>query len=174
MGNSREAMMLAVQFADFGFGTVVGAVVAGSIAILLDQRRRKDEKKRLFLEEKRLMYRNIADAFDLLAEQVVLFGKWNAHFKKAEELDPEGLKLLETMGLALKGTLAETRRRQYEHGNDFSLLASREAKRAASAAMETIHKMLTCMGAEEPCDWTWMEVILKEELQNFRYFARQT
>ena len=32
-GSSREVMMLAVEFADFGFGTVVGAVVAGSIAI---------------------------------------------------------------------------------------------------------------------------------------------
>jgi len=99
-------MMLAVEFADFGFGTVVGAVVTGSILILLDQRRRKDEKKRLFLEEKRLMYRNVDQAFDLLAEQVVLFGKWNEIYEKAEELDPEGLELLEGMGLALKKSLA--------------------------------------------------------------------
>jgi len=165
--------MLAVEFADFGFGTVVGAVVTGSILILLDQRRRKDEKKRLFLEEKRLMYRNVDQAFDLLAEQVVLFGKWNEIYEKAEELDPEGLELLEGMGLALKKSLAETRRRSYEHGADFSLLASRAAKEAATAALETIQQMLTCMGAEEPCNWTFMQVILEEQLHNFRYFARQ-
>jgi hypothetical protein len=36
-------MMLAVEFADFGFGTVVGTVVTGSILIFLDHRRRSDE-----------------------------------------------------------------------------------------------------------------------------------
>jgi hypothetical protein len=37
-GELSRAMMLAVEFADFGFGTVFGAVVAGSIAIVLNQR----------------------------------------------------------------------------------------------------------------------------------------
>jgi hypothetical protein len=166
-------MMLAVEFADFGFGTVVGAVVTGSIAIFLDQRRRKDEKKSRFLEEKRLMYRNVAQAFDLLAEQVVFFGKWGEHVERADEFDSEGLKLLEEMGETLKKTFAETRRRYWNDGADFSLLASGAAKRAASAVMGTLQQMLACMGADEPCNWTWMQVILEEQLHNFHYFARR-
>jgi hypothetical protein len=166
-------MMLAVQFADFGFGGVVGAVVTGSILIFLDQRRRKDEKKSRFLEEKRLMYRNVAQAFDLLAENVFFFAKWDSWFKRAEELDVEALKLLEETGQASMKHVAEIRQQYANDGTDFSLLASRAAKRAATAALETIQQMLVCIAAEEPCDTSVMEVILKEELQNFRYYARQ-
>jgi hypothetical protein len=166
-------MMLAVEFADFGFGTVVGAVVTGFILILLDQRRRNDERKNRFLEEKRLMYRNVAQSFDILAAQVDYFGKWQALFERADELDPEGLKLLEEMGLLLKKTFAETRRRYWDDGTDFSMLASTAAKRAATAALETMQQMLACMAADEPCDWTFMQVMLEGELQNFRYFARE-
>jgi hypothetical protein len=45
MQGEQSRVMLAIEFADFGFGTVVGAIVTGSILILLDQRRRKDEQK---------------------------------------------------------------------------------------------------------------------------------
>jgi hypothetical protein len=166
-------MLPAVEFADFGFGTVVGTVVAGSIAIFLDQRRRNDERKTRFLEEKRLMYRNVTQAFELLAAQVVFFGKWNSHFMRAEELDPEGLKLLLEAGETAKKTLAETRRRYWDNGTDFSMLASREAKRAATAALETLQQMLACIAADEPCDWTWMQVIFEEQLNHFRHFARR-
>jgi proline dehydrogenase len=165
--------MLAVEFADFGFGTVVGAVVAGSIAILLDQRRRKDEKKRLFLEEKRLMYRNVAQGLELLTAQVLFFGMWNEHFKKAEELDAEELKLLLETGERAKKTLAVTRRRYQEYKTDFALLGSQSAGRAVFEAMETIQQMLACIAADEPCDLTSMEVKLKEQVRNFRYIARE-
>jgi len=63
-------MMLAVEFADFGFGTVVGAIVTGSILIFLDHRRRSDEKKNRFLAEKRLAYRSIAQVLDVIDEQI--------------------------------------------------------------------------------------------------------
>jgi hypothetical protein len=166
-------MMLAVQFADFGFGTVVGAVVAGSIAVFLDQRRRKDEKKSRFLEEKRLIYRNVVQAFDAMAEQVVLFGKFDPYFRRAEELDPEAQELVERAYQLLNKSLAENRRRYWDDRTDFSLLASREAKQAATAALGTLQQMLACIAADEPCDWTFMQVILEEQLHNFRYFARQ-
>lgn len=165
--------MLAVEFADFGFGTVVGAVVAGSIAVFLDQRRRKDEKKSRFLEEKRLMYRNVVQAFDAMAEQVILFGKFDPYFRRAEELDPEAQELVERAYQLLNKSLAENRRRYWDDRTDFSLLASREAKQAATAALGTLQQMLVCIAADEPCDWTFMQVILEEQLHNFRYFARE-
>jgi hypothetical protein len=88
-------MMLAVEFADLGFGTVVGAVVAGSIAIFLDQRRRNDEKKNRFLGEKRLMYRNLVKSLELLDEQIILYSKFQPYFKKIDELDPEDQQLVQ-------------------------------------------------------------------------------
>ena len=168
--------MLSVEFADFGFGTVVGAVVTGFILILLDQRRRKDEKKRLFLEEKRLMYRNTIQAFELLAAQVRYLGMWDARFKdvqEAKELDEEESQFLLETGERAFATLAETQRRWNRDGTDFSILASSSVKRAATAALETIQQMLACIAADEPCDLTVMQVILEEELQNFRYYIRQ-
>ena len=106
-------MMLAIEFADFGFGTVVGAVVAGSIALFLDQRRRTDEKKNRFLEERRLMYRNVAQAFDVMGEQVVLFGKFEPYFRRVEELDPEAQEIVERAYGLLKNILAKTKERYW-------------------------------------------------------------
>jgi HK97 family phage major capsid protein len=158
--------------ADFGFGTVVGAVVAGSITIFLDQRRRKDEKKRLFLEEKRLMYRNVAQALDLMDEHIMLFSKYEPYFRKVEELNPEARETAQQAYEVLKDSLAEVQARYWD-GVDFSLLASGAAKRAATSVLETMRQMLACLAADEPCDLTVMKVILDEELQQFRYYARQ-
>lgn len=166
-------MMLTVEFADFGFGTVVGAVVTGFILILLDQRRRKDEKKRLFLEEKRLMYRNVIQTFDLFAAQVVLFGRFDPYFRRVEELDPEAQEMVERAYGLLKNVLAKTKERYWDEGTDFSLLASSSVKRAATAALETMKQMMACIEADEPCDLTVMQVILEEELQNFRFYIRR-
>jgi hypothetical protein len=98
---------------------------------------------------------------------------WNEHFKRTEEIDTEGLKLLLETGERAEKTLAETRRRYQEYGTDFSLLASQSAARAVFEVMETMQQMLTCMGAEEPCDWTSMEAVLKKQIRNFRYSARE-
>jgi hypothetical protein len=166
-------MILAVKFADFGFGAVVGAIITGAIWIFLDQRRRNDERKSRFLEEKRLMYRNVVQAFDAMAEQVILFGKFDPYFRRAEELDPEAQELAERAYQLLNKSLAENRRRYWDHGTDFSLLASKAPKRAATAALETMQQMLACIAADEPCDLTVMQVVLEDELHNFRYFVRQ-
>jgi hypothetical protein len=77
------------------------------------------------------------------------------------------------MGQALKSSIAEARQEYWNDATDFSLLASEATKRVISGALETMQQMLICIAAEEPCDWTWMQVILEHELQNFRYFARQ-
>jgi gas vesicle protein len=166
-------MMLAVEFADFGFGTVVGAAVAAFVAIFLDQRRRKDEKKNRFLDEKRLMYRNVVQAFEAMAQQIDLFSKFEPFFRKAEELDPEAQELLQQASENLHRMFTETRRRYRDDGTDFSLLASAAAKRSLSGALGTMQQMLICIGADEPCDVSIMQVILEEELQIFRYYARQ-
>jgi len=162
-----------VSLADFGIGTVVGTSITSAVAIFLDQRRRKDEKKRLFFEEKRLMYRNVAQAFDVMAEQVVLFGKFDPYFRRVEELDPEGQEIVERAYGLLKDILAKTKERYWDDQTDFALLASREAKQAATAALETMQQMLACIASDEPCDWTFMQVLLEEQLHNFRYFARE-
>jgi hypothetical protein len=142
MKNSREAMMLAVQFADFGLGTIVGAVVAGSITIFLDQRRRKDEKKNRFVEEKRLMYRNVVQALELLDEQIILYSKFHPYFKKIEELEPEVQEIAQEAHEKLQKALAETRSRYGDHIVDFSLLSSREAALATESALETLNRIL--------------------------------
>jgi hypothetical protein len=78
--------MLAVEFADFGFGTVVGAIVAGSIAILLDQRRRKDAKDSRFLDEKRRAYKAVMQLSNVLVDDMLLL----ATFLPIADRLPEG------------------------------------------------------------------------------------
>jgi hypothetical protein len=80
-------MMLAVQFADFGFGTVVGAVVAGSIAIFLDQRRRKDEKKTRWQENIQGAYKNFLHFSDLMVNDLVLIATLAVVLGRLDELD---------------------------------------------------------------------------------------
>jgi hypothetical protein len=166
-------MMLAVEFADFGFGTVVGAVVAGSIAIFLDQRRRKDEKKRLFLEEKRLMYRSVIQSLELLDEQIILYSKFVPYFKEVEEFDEEGQQLVQEVRKGFRKTLAEARSRYDDHLVDFSLLSSRQAAHTAKSAAETLRQILACIEMDEPCNWSFMQVIFEAELQNLRFYVRQ-
>jgi hypothetical protein len=36
-----------------------------------------------------------------------------------------------------------------------------------------MQQMLACIAADEPCDLTVMQVILDEELQNFRFYIRR-
>ena len=166
-------MILAVEVADFGFGTVVGAVVAGSIAIFLDQRRRTDERKSRFKEERRLMYKNIVQTFEIFGEHMLLIAKFQPYFRRAEELDPEAQQLVQHVFEGLQNSLAKIHHRFFDYGVDLSLLGSRAAALAASALLETLEKMLDCIAADERCDLSWMQVIFEEELQNFRHFARQ-
>jgi len=166
-------MMLALEFADFGFGTVVGAIVAGSIAIFLDQRRRTDERRSRFIEERRLMYKNIVQTFEMFGEQMLLFAKFQPYFRRTEELDPEAQQLVQQAFEGLQNSLAKINQRFIDYGVDLSLLGSRAAALAASALLETLDKMLDCIAADERRDLSWMQVIFEGELQNFRHFARQ-
>ena len=166
-------MMLAVEFADFGFGTVVGAVVAGSIAIFLDQRRRNDEKKNRFLEEKRLMYRNAIQSLELLDEQIILYSKFQPYLERIEDLNPEDQKLVQEAHERLRKTLSEARSRYDDHLVDFSLLSSRQAANTAKGAAGTLQQIIACIEMDEPCNWSFMQVIFEAQLQNLRYDARR-
>jgi hypothetical protein len=165
-------MMLAVEFADFGFGTVVGAIVAGAIAIFLDQRRRKDEKKRFFLEEKRLVYKNVVQSLEMFCEQIVLFSKFLPYFNRVEELDPEAQQIVREAYEGLQGTLAQSRRRFDSHSIDISLLGSRRVLSAAKSAMGTLRQMMLCIEEDERCDLTIMQVMFEEQLHRLSYYAR--
>jgi exonuclease VII large subunit len=80
-------MMPAVEFADFGFGTVVGAVVAGSIAIFLDQRRRNDEKKNRFQDRKQRTYKDFLTFSDVLLSEISLHTTFRLTVKRFERED---------------------------------------------------------------------------------------
>jgi hypothetical protein len=88
-----------VQFADFGFGTVVGAVIAGAVAIFLDQRRRRDETKNRFLDEKRRGYMNVILALDMMAGLQLVHTEFAPLLRKlesGEDLDPTDIKASES------------------------------------------------------------------------------
>lgn len=143
-------MMLAVQFADFGFGTVVGAVVGGSITLFINEQRRKDEKKRLFLEEKRLMYRNVAQTYDMLADEMLLLARMEPFFARLDELEPEALELLEQASIHYSRILAKTQEQYMDTRGDFALLGSRASGVAAMKVVDVIKRMLACIDAGEP------------------------
>jgi hypothetical protein len=143
--NSREVMMLAVEFADFGFGTVVGAVVTGSILIFLDYRRRKDEKKRLFLEEKRLMYRTVSQAFDTMANGMVFLAWMKPYLETREEHEPEASKQIDQASSVTSMMLEKAQEQVMEYGGDFALLGSRASGAAALKVMDVIQRMQKCI-----------------------------
>jgi hypothetical protein len=69
--------------------------------------------------------------------------------------------------------LAETRSRYGDHLVDFSLLSSRKAANAAESALKTLWQIVACIDMDEPCEWSFMQVIFEAELQNLRYYARR-
>jgi hypothetical protein len=142
--------MLAVQFADFGFGTVVGTVVTGSIAIFLDQRRRKDEKKSRFLAEKRLMYRNVLQIHNALADDIALLARMEPFFARLEELEPEAHELLKQAAIQFSRRVAKTQEQYRDHRDDFAVLGSRASGVAAIKVSEVIQRMLNCIISGEP------------------------
>jgi hypothetical protein len=93
-------MMLAVDFADFGFGTVVGAVIAGSVAIFLDQRRRNWERKNRWQEDKRHLYADFIEANWLIFQSSMTEAAFAiVHEKLEKRLDKHDIDDLTELGL---------------------------------------------------------------------------
>lgn len=59
-----------MQFADFGFGTVVGTLITAGVAIFVDHLRRRDERKNRFLDKKRRVYKDCLHYGDLMANEL--------------------------------------------------------------------------------------------------------
>jgi hypothetical protein len=166
-------MILAVEFADFGFGTVVGAVVAGSIAIFLDQRRRKDEKKRLFLEEKRLMYRSVLSGIDMLADDLEIFAKAGPYFDRLEELSPEVFELTGQFAVHFSRMIEKTRQQYMDNRVDFPLLGSRASGIAAMKVMSVIDRMYECLTSGEYGKVVELRKEYNSAYRDFRNVVRQ-
>jgi hypothetical protein len=56
---------------DLGIGAVGGAIIAGAVAIFLDQRRRRDEKKSRFIPEKLRVYQVIINLLDTMVADAI-------------------------------------------------------------------------------------------------------
>jgi hypothetical protein len=119
------------------------------------------------------MYRNVIQSLELLDEQILLYSKFQPYFKKIEELDSEDQQLVQEAREDLHKTLAEARSRYGDHLVDFSLLSSRQAAHTAKGALETLRQIMICIDMDEPCEWSFMQVIFEAELQNLRYYARR-
>jgi hypothetical protein len=165
-------MMLAVEFADFGFGTVVGAVVGGSIAILLDHRRRKDEKKRLFLEEKRLMYRNVIQTYDLLADEMVLLAGMGPYYERLKKREPEALEQLELLNVFSRMN-AKIREQLLDNHADFTLLGSRASGLASIKLQDIVERMRECIISGEPEKVVELRKEYDSASRDFRNIVRQ-
>jgi hypothetical protein len=143
-------MMLAVQFADFGFGTVVGAVVAGSIAIFLDQRRRKDEKKTRWQENKQRAYKNFLHFSDLMVNDLVLIATLAVVLGRLDELDidPSDIEDVKQLNAWNEEALSKGEKHfpQFEERSrdavaDFALFAPKSTAEAARKLMHEIGRI---------------------------------
>lgn len=164
--------MLAVEFADFGFGMAVGAVVAGSINIILDQRRRKDEKKRLFLEEKRLMYRKVVQTFDLLADEMVLLAGMGPYYERLRKREPEALEQLEVLNVFSRIN-AKIQEQLLDNHADFTLLGSRASGIAAIKLQDILERMRECIISSEPEKVVELRKEYDSASREFRNIVRQ-
>jgi hypothetical protein len=165
--------MLAVEFADFGFGTVVGAFVTGAILVFLDQRRRKDEKKRLFLEEKRLMYRSVSQAYDMLADNMEILAKVGPYLDRLEELSPEVLELIDQFVANFSRRLEEAKQQYMDHRDDFTLLGSRASGIAATKVLSVAKRMRECLVSGEYEKVLELRKEYNSARRDLRYVMRQ-
>jgi hypothetical protein len=115
--------MLAVQFADFGFGAVVGAFLSGGVAIFLDQRKRKDAQKDRFLEEKKRAYRDFLHFSDLLFHDMMLIAAFMPMLERLEagRGDPIAVKQAEQLADKLEPNVEKYREHLFTALTDLSL-----------------------------------------------------
>jgi hypothetical protein len=71
-----------VNLAAFGLGTVVGAIIAGAVAIFLDHRRRSDEKKNRFQDRKQRTYKDFLTFSDVLLSEISLHATFRLTVKR--------------------------------------------------------------------------------------------
>lgn len=150
-------MVLALELADVGIGAVMGAIISGTVVLILDQRRRSEDKKTRFLAERRQSYNTflrhadlVRDDIQLIAAFVLLLGDTKpegATKITPGDLNPEAGKL----GVLLVDRLTANLTRYQEQviesmSTHLALLWPESAQRAGQRVLETLTKMGAYLG----------------------------
>jgi hypothetical protein len=142
-----------VQFADFGFGTVVGTLITAGVALVIDKRRRTDERKNRFLDDKRRGYTSMILALDIMASIQLLHAEFASllrKFEHGEELDSEDLKASESLDMRLQ-QIMERYGQELDPGaiRELSLLGSRRSTEPVLKMLDVIEQMKEHVAARE-------------------------
>jgi hypothetical protein len=130
---------------DLGIGALGGAIIAGAVALVIDQRRRHDESKNRFSEEKLRAYEHFISVLDVVGGLLLLFAEFAPLFRKlqcGEALSPWHVQ----QQALLNERLEQIMQRYVDHDEEdtvrkLSLLSSGASTRASMRVMNVILKM---------------------------------
>lgn len=130
---------------DLGVGAVVGAIIAGAVALHIDYRRRLDEGKSRFSEEKLRAYEEVIASLDTIGQILLLCGEFAPLFRKIKSGEVFSPSDLEEQGL-LNERLEQITERYEAHDREetmlrLSLLSSGASTRASFRLMKVLLKM---------------------------------
>jgi hypothetical protein len=130
---------------DRAISALGGAIIAGAVALVIDQRRRVDEGKNRFSEEKLRAYEHFISVLDVNGSLLLLIAEFAPLFKKIDRGESLGPWDVHRQGL-LNERLEQIMQRYVNHDEEdtirkLSLLSSGASTRASTRLMNVILKM---------------------------------
>jgi hypothetical protein len=130
---------------DLGIGAVVGSIITGTVALLVDQRRRLDESKNRFSEEKLRAYERIMSVLDVVGELLLLHAEFATLFRKVDRGEALSASDVKAQELLLERFQQIMERYDNHDGEEttlkFSLLSSGASAKASYRLMKVLMKM---------------------------------
>jgi hypothetical protein len=136
---------------DLGIGAIIGSIITGAVMLVIDQRRRLEEGKNRFSEDKLRAYQHFISVLDVNGSLLLLIAEFASLFRKIDRGEPLGPWYVYRQGL-LNERLEQIMQRYVDHDEEdtilkLSLLTSSASTRASIRLMNVILKMKTHVDA---------------------------